>query len=416
MTSTVFQRDTCRLCGSDKLDLALHLEPTPLGDMFVPAALRDVPQPCFPLDLLLCAQCANVQLHDIVNPEVIYPEYTYTSAVSLELPEHFRAYADAVIERLRLKPGNMVMEIGSNEGVLLRAFAARGMKVLGVDPAREIGRRANAAGIKTLTAYFTSALAKKIREEHGAPSVIIANNVLANIDHLDDVIDGVRALLSPDGVFIFETSYCLDVVQKALLDTIFHEHISYLAAAPLAPYFARHGMEMIDAVRVATKGGSLRCTVQLAGGPRKVEQGVAELIQLEWLTGLNRVAAYRELGTGLERIKSGLLSHMRDWKAQGKSIAAYGAAVGLTTMLYHFGLGLFVDFIADDNPAKQNLFSPGLHLPVLPSASLYDRKPDYVVVLAWRYIDAIVAKNRAYLAAGGQFLVPFPEVLVITAP
>jgi SAM-dependent methyltransferase len=409
MTPTVFQRDTCRLCGSGKLDLALGLAPTPLGDLFVPAARLNVPQASYPLELLLCRRCGGVQLHDIVNPEIIYPEYTYTSAVSLELPEHFRSYANAVIDRMQLKSGATVMEIGSNEGVLLRAFQARGMKVLGIDPAREIGRRATEAGIPTLTAYFTSDLGKTIRAEHGPASVIIANNVLANIDNLDDVVDGVRALLAPDGVLIFETSYCLDVVEKALLDTIFHEHISYLSVAPLAPFFARHGMEMIDAVRVPTKGGSLRGTVQLKGGPSKIEPGVVELIRLEKQAGLDHIEAYQTLGKQLDQIKSGLLKHLKPWKAEGKSIAAYGAAVGLTTMLYQFGLGPFVDFIADDNPAKQNLYSPGLHLPVLRSESLVDRRPDYVVVLAWRYVNAIVERNRIYLAGGGRFVVPCPE-------
>lgn len=416
MTPAVSRRDTCRLCESDQLELALGLEPTPLGDLFVPAALRDVPQPSYPLDLLLCASCGNVQLHDIVNPEIIYPKYTYTSAVSLELPEHFRSYADAVIAKAGLKPGALVIEIGSNEGVLLRAFKDRGMKVLGIDPAREIGRRATAAGIETLTAYFTSDLGRKIRDEYGPASVIIANNVLANIDDLDDVVSGARDLLAPDGIFVFETSYCLDVVEKALLDTIFHEHISYLAVTPLVSYFARHAMEMIDAARVFTKGGSLRGTVQLKGGPRGVEAGVAELVGLEEQAGLGRIEPYQSLKKRLNGITGELLGDVRQWKAEGKSIAAYGAAVGLTTMLYQFGLGPFVDFIADDNPAKQNLFSPGLHLPVLPSASLYDRKPDYVVVLAWRYIDSIVSKNHAYLANGGRFVVPFPRIQVITHP
>jgi hypothetical protein len=212
---------------------------------------------------------------------------------------------------------------------------------------------------------------------------------------------------------VFETSYCLDVVQDALLDTIFHEHLTYFSVRPLVPFFRRHGMELIDAQRVATKGGSLRVTAQRAGGSRPVASSVAELQELEASAGLNRLETYRTLAARLDHRKRELHDVLGSWKAQGKTIAAYGAAVGLTTMIYQFGLGKFLSFIVDDNPGKHNLYSPGLHLPTLPSEALYQRKPDYVVVLAWRYVDSILQQHQAFLAQGGQFVTPLPEIRVI---
>ncbi len=413
MSAPFSPRATCRLCGAGRLQLALPLAPTPLGDHFVAAERLDQLQEAYPLDLMLCGDCGNVQLQHVVNPEIIYRQYTYTSSVSLGLVEHFQRYADAVLQRVDPPPGSLVVEIGSNEGAMLRAFQQRGLTTLGVDPAREIARRATAAGIETLPSYFTAEVAQTIREQRRPAAIVIANNVIANIDDLGAVMEGLRTLLAPQGVFVMETSYCLDVVHDALLDTIFHEHLTYFSVRPLAPFFRRHGMELIDAQRVATKGGSLRVTAQPAGGARPVASAVAELMELEARNDLHRLEAYQTLAARLDRRKCELHDLLGSWKAQGKTIAAYGAAVGLTTMIYQFGLGKFLSFIVDDNPAKHHLYSPGLHLPTLPSEALYQRKPDYVVVLAWRYVDSIVKRHQAFLAQGGQFVTPLPEIGLI---
>ena len=414
MIEPVQVRNSCRLCGGKRLSLALRLVPTPPGDHFVPQQRLGQVQESYPLDWLLCADCANVQLSHIVNPEIIYKQYTYTTSVSLGLPEHFRRYADDVMSRVNPPPGALVVEMGSNEGAMLQAFRERGLRVLGVDPATEIAKRATSAGIETLPTYFTGELGETIGDEYGKAAIVIANNVLANIDDLDDIARGVSSLLALDGIFVLETSYCLDVVEKSLIDTIFHEHISYFAVRPLARFFERHGLQVFDACCVPTKGGSLRLFVQRADGPRPMGLGVAELSAREAAAGLDRLEAYRELGDALQRRKDELLDLVRQWRAEGKTVAAYGAAVGLTTMIYHFGLGEYLSFIADDNPVKQGLFSPGLHLPTLPSESLDDRRPDYTIVLAWRYVDAIIAKHREYVAQGGRFVLPLPEVEVLS--
>ena len=413
MSIFAVERRTCRLCGAEDLKLVLQLAQTPVGDFFVPADRLDEVQETVPLDFLLCGTCGHVQLRNVVDPEAVYGEYTYVSSISLELPDHFRKYADGVIKRVRPEAGALVVELGSNEGALLNFFKKRGFRVLGIDPARAIAQKATEAGIETLPTFFTAELARKIRKDYGSATVVIANNVLANIDDLSNVAEGVRELLAPEGIFVLETSYLFDVVQKALIDTIFHEHLSYFAVKPLVSFFKRHGLDLIDAQRVSTKGGSLRCTVQLAGGPCMTLESVAEMIAIEEKAGINTPEAFSRLTAKLESVKNELLNLLNDLKAQGKTIAAYGAAVGLTTMVYYFDLGKILSFIVDDNEIKQGSFSPGYHIPVYSSQALYEKKPDYVLILAWRYAAQITKKHQKFQNQGGCFVLPLPKVEIV---
>jgi len=412
MKTRATRRETCRLCGSPQLDEALRLEPTPLGDEFLPPSLLDRDQPAFPLTIRLCRACGHAQLMNVVDPDTIYVDYTYSSSVSLGLVEHFDAYAGEVLKGNGIHDG-LVVELGSNEGAMLRAFQKRGMGILGIDPARDIAARATGAGLETLPTYFTADLASRIRLERGPARIIIANNVFANIDDLADVAAGIRELLAPDGIFVFESSYFLDVVQDLLLDTIFHEHFSYFSTRPLEAFFRLQGLELIQVQRTSPKGGSLRGTVQRAGGPRPVDPSVAALIALETRAGIFGLDACRLLGLRLENAKADLHRLLDSILAEGGSLAAYGAAVGLTTLIYHFGLGRRLSYIVDDNPGKQGTFSPGLRLPVLEPRVLLERRPAAVVLLAWRYQDAVVRKNMAYLQQGGRFVLPLPSVALL---
>jgi len=327
----------------------------------------------------------------------------------LGLVDHFRQYAKSLQDTIEPPAGSLVVEIGSNEGALLKPFKAWGYRVLGIDPALEIARQATESGIETLPTYFAADLAQDIKKKYGMASLIVANNVFANIDDLSDVVAGIKTLLAADGVFVLETSYWLDVVQKVLLDTIFHEHLTYFSVKPLRSFFERNGMQLIDVVHVPTKGGSIRCTVQLSEGKRAVSSSVPQQIGREEHAGLFTHERYKVYADQINNAKEKLLADLRKLKSQGKTIAGYGAAVGLTTVIYHFGLGEMLDFLVDDNKDKHNTYSPGLHLPTLPSNALNERKPDAVVILAWRYADAIIDKNQQYLAQGGRFIPLFRE-------
>jgi SAM-dependent methyltransferase len=395
------------------MELVLPIKPSALADAYIPKERLMEIQPRFPLDVYLCGECGHVQILEVVDPVVLFQHYLYTTSGSLGLVEHFRSYVADALQRLGVRPSSLAVDIGSNEGVLLRHFKAAGLRVLGVDAAQNIAAAANAAGIETIPEFFTADLAGRIVRERGPVALVTANNVFAHADNLGDMADGIRDLLAPDGVFIFEVIYLVDLIQKFTFDTIYHEHLSYHSVGPFRAFFQRHGMELFDIQRIPTKGGSIRGFAQRAGGPRAVTPQVEELIKLEARLGLNEAAAYREFDATLEAIKGQLVALLRSLRQQGKAIAGYGASATVTTLIHHFELGELIDFIVDDNPSRQNLYSPGFHIPVLPPDTLASRKPDFVVILAWQYADPIIRKNEAYLRAGGKFIRPLPHVGIV---
>ena len=393
--------------------MVLPLAATPVGDAYVPAQHLDKPQETYPLDVWLCRQCGLAQLVDIVDPKVLYVEYVYYTSISLGLVEHFRRYAEDAVRRIQPAEGSLVVDIGSNDGSLLKAFQEQGMTVLGIDPARDVAKVANERGIETLNTFFNTDLVQKLRTERGPAAIITANNVFANIDNVDDMITGIREWLAPDGVFVFETSYLADVLEKTLLETVFHEHISYFSVKPLAEFFRRHGMELIDVQRVPSKGGSIRATVQRAAGKRPVASSVSEIVAYETKLGLHQPAIFQQFSAKIATVKAELLRCLRDLKARGKTIAGYGASVGVVTLLFEFELRGLLSFIVDDNERKQNTYSPGQHIPVHAPQALYERKADAVLILAWIYAEPIMKKHPQFVTMGGQFIIPLPALKVV---
>ncbi|MBI4062715.1 MAG: methyltransferase domain-containing protein [Elusimicrobia bacterium] len=407
------RRSTCRLCSATKLTPVISLAPTPPANAFVDKEHIQEKQELFPLDVFLCQSCAHLQLLDVVDPGVLFSDYVYVSGTSPVFVEHFKNYARYAIEHFKLKKDSFVIDIGSNDGTLLKFFKEEGFRVLGIDPAVNIAKAATAEGIETIPAFFDLSLAKKIRTNHGQAGIVTANNVFAHSDHLKEFTEGVRELLGPDGVFIFEVSYLADVVTKILFDTIYHEHVAYHSVKPLVKFFDSQGMRLIDALRVDSHGGSLRASAALAQGSRKTSPAVAELLRLEEDLKLNRPETFRAFETRINKRKEELVNLVRSLKAQEKSIGGFGAPAKATTLMYHFGLGPdLIDFIVDDSPLKQGLFSPGHHIPVLPSKAIEERRPDYLVIFAWNFAESIIAKNQKYLQGGGHFIVPLPELKI----
>lgn len=415
MMITSRRRTECRLCASRDLQLALPMVPTPIGDHYVAAAERDVPQPVFPLDLHLCGACGHLQLLEVVDPQALFGSYTFVTASSLGLVEHFRRHAEEVCRRFPPQAGALVVEIGSNDGSLLAFYRERGCRVLGIDPAREVAAKATAAGIETLPEFFTAARAEQLRDQYGPAAVIEANNVFAHVDDLADVVRGVRTLLADDGVFVFEVSYLVDILDKRLVDTIYHEHLSYHSVAPLVRFFRAHGLELCDVERIGTKGGSLRGYVRHAAACATRGPMVDELVALEARDEIGEVATYRKFAAQLEKAIRALRAELRRLRTANPeaTIVGFGASVTATTLLYHFDFARELTMLVDDNPAKAGLFSPGVHLPVRSSAALCQDRPAAVVILAWQYADAIIAKHAKYLDAGGRFIVPLPNVRVV---
>jgi SAM-dependent methyltransferase len=409
MKPTFHHRDTCRLCGGTALENVVPLRPIPIATPNtgkVAAGLKDAQ---VPLDLYLCRDCGHFQLLDIIDPEIQYRNFRYRTTISLGLDEYFQAFAGQVVESQGLAAGDLVVEIGSNDGTLLRAFQPFGLRVLGVDPAQEIAARASAAGAPTLARFFDAALAGEILQTHGRARLVVANNTFANLDDLGDVMAGIRQLLTPDGTFVFDTSYGAAVVRETLIDTVYHEHLSYFMARPLVSFFARHGMELIDVLPVPNKGGSIRGIAQLKDGPRPVSPRVAEMVATELAAGLDRPDPYRAFAHRLTEVTDRLGELIASEHAADGRVAGYGASVGSVTLVHQFRLGTALDFIADDKPLAETLPAAGRDIPVTSSDALYGpQAPSAVVVLAWRYAAPIIARHERYRAAGGRFIVPLP--------
>lgn len=408
-------RDSCRLCNGKALQRVIELSPTPPGNDFVEAAERDVPQAFYPLEVYFCNDCAHVQLGHVVDPEILYRRnYSYVSATSPVFVAHLRDYAAWVQKAYALAPQSLVVDIGSNDGTALSFFKEAGYRVVGVDPATEIAQLARDRGIDTVCEFFGSEHASGWRDEYGPAQLVTSHNACAHIDNLRDVVEGVKLWLADDGLFVIEVGYLLDVYENAWFDTIYHEHLDYHSFAPLVAFFSKLEMQVIDVQRVSPQGGSIRVITQRSGGSREVRKSVSELMALEKRVGLDRAETFAAFDERINVVKQQLRELVNGLKSEGKSIAGYGAPTKATTLLTHFELGSVLDFLVDDNPLKQGLFSPGHHIPVVTAEEMYERRPDYVLILAWNFAESIMQQHQRYRDQGGSFILPMPEPRIVS--
>ena len=408
-------KDTCRLCQSKRLQFLFALAPTPPANEFLAERPADGQQDHFPLDVYQCSDCGHVQLIHCVDPERLFRNYVYVSGTSQVFVKHFEEYAAEVIRYVPLATGDRVLDCGSNDGTLLSFLQKAGMDVLGIDPARKIAEEATQRGIPTWPEFFNSALARRIRAEFGTVKVVTANNMFAHADGLPDILDGMASLLDQKGIFVFEVSYLLDVIERNLFDTIYHEHLSYHSVKPLVSFMQRHGLDLVRVQRVDSHGGSIRCYAAPAGS-REIDPSVAELIAQEEKAGLYETATYTAYLDRINGLGAELRSLIARLRQGGAKVAGFGAPAKATTLMYQFGLNAKdLDFIIDDSPLKQGLYSPGRFVPVIDSSVLQDatRRPDYLVILAWNFAQPIIKKNQPYQQAGGKFIVPIPQLQIV---
>lgn len=408
-------RDTCRLCESRRLERVVELTPTPPGNRVLTEDETRQPAPAYPLEVHFCTDCFHVQLGHVVDPSILYRNhYSYVSGTSPVFVAHFEDYARAMVGKLGLKKGDRVVDIGSNDGTCLRFFKQAGMEVLGIDPATEIAANATANGIETLPEFFDIGVADRLRAERGPARLVTSHNACAHIDDLGGVVRGVKQLLADDGVFVMEVGYFVDVYQHCWFDTIYHEHLDYHTVAPLMGFFERLGMQVFSVERIAPQGGSIRVMAQKAGGGRVVDDSPAKLTALEAEVGVQSVAGLKKFQTKLEAVKQQLRGLLSGLKNSGKTIAGFGAPTKSTTLMMHFGLGKeVVDFIVDDNPLKQGFYTPGTHVPIGPADWMYNRRPDYALILAWNFAEPIMKKHARYQEEGGRFILPMPDPKIV---
>ena len=415
MNVNFYRKNRCRLCNSKNLEDVIELSPTPPGNNFLSKKQLNEPENFYPLIVRFCQNCSHVQLADVVNPEILFQDdYKYVSGTSPVFVDHFRQYVKDILAKYSFPSGALIGDIGSNDGTCLQFFKEKGFNVLGVDPATEIAARATAQGILTVAEFFSEKVGKNILEQYGQAHLITSHNTCAHVDNLVDLVRGVRNWLHDDGLFVCEVGYLLDVYNNNWFDTIYHEHLDYHSVKPFVSFFKSLDMELISVERISPQGGSIRLYVQKDNGPYKKDSSVQEIIHLEESLGLDNVEIFRVFNNRNNANKEVLTSILRSIKDEGKHIAGYGAPTKSTTLLSHFNIGKnILDFIVDDNPLKQGKFSPGFHIPIMNSDELYEKMPDYLVILAWNFSESIMRKHKNYKDRGGKFILPMPEAHIV---
>lgn len=415
MSNSLFKKyPHCRFCLNKKLIQVINLGNQPAANAFLSKGQLKGKESYFPLKVNFCPKCGQLQLTHVVSPDLLFRNYVYVSSTSPVFVAHFEKYAKSVFEKIKLNKNSLVVDLGSNDGILLKPFKNLGVKVIGVDPAVEIAREATRNGIETIPKYFDQKLADKIIKKKGQADVITANNVFAHVPYIDELICAVRKLLRIDGVFIIEAPYLVDFLQKNLFDTIYHEHVSYLSIKPLTVLFKRFDMEVFDVEKTLSHGGSIRVFVKKKESKRLIKKSVEKFINEEETLGLRKVITYTKFAKQIDKNKKNLRDILKKLKSEKKVIVGYGAPAKGNTMLNFFKIGTnTLNYIVDDSSYKQGLYTPGMHIPVVSSERIIQDKPDYILILAWNFAESIMKKLIWYKKSGGKFIIPVPNPVIV---
>jgi len=405
---------TCRTCHSENLYKFLDLGFTPPADQFLRKDQMKGPETHYPLEVCMCEDCGFVQLDHVVSPEVLYRnDYPYESSITKTGKAHWEAFAKDVVGRFKLGKEDLVVDIGSNVGVLLEAFRNNGTAVQGVDPAANIVLIAQKRGIETICDFFNSETVDEILAKRGHASVITGTNVFAHIDDLHTLLADVKRLLNKKGVFIFEAPYFVNLIKKIEYDTIYHEHLSYLSVKPLVPFFARHGMEIIDVQMSDIHGGSFRVYIAEIGA-HPVSPYVQQLIDEENRMGLYTRPVLDKFAQDVRKNREELNWLLHSLKREGKKIVGVSAPAKGMTLLNYCRIGNdMLDAVSEKSTLKIGRYTPGVHIPVVTDEYLLQHQPDYALLLAWNFADEIIKNLDAYRKKGGKFIVPIPMPRII---
>lgn len=410
----IFKKDTCRVCAGNTLKKVLTLGPTPLANAFLTKEQINTGEKFYPLDVYFCTQCGSLQLGHVVSPQILFKNYVYVSSTSKVFVQHFEQFAQKTYPRLQLNSQSLVIDIGSNDGILLKPFKKLGTQVLGIEPAKNIAKIARAQGINTISDYFNKELAHLVVKKYGKADLVTATNVFAHIDNLDAVIEGLQTLLKDDGVFVIEAPYLIDFLQKRYFDLVYHEHLSYWSVDTLINLFKRFSMTVFHVERVPVHGGSIRVFVKKGKGKFPIDKSIEKFLLKEKRMKLTSISTYQDFAKKIYENKIKLLLLLQKIKSKDKKIAAYGAPAKGNTLLNFFGIGTeTIDFVVDDSKYKQGLYTPGKHIPVVPLQYLYENKPDYVLILAWNFAESIMKMHEKYKNDGGRFIIPVPKPKII---
>ena len=413
-SSSVRERTSCRICGASSLSKFLDLGEQPPANALLRKEELSLPEARFPLALSHCSGCELIQTTHVVSPELLFRNYVYFSSVSEAMAKHFASYAADVADRFVPRDG-LVMELGSNDGILLRTLLGRPLRVLGVDPARNVAEVARERGVPTIADFFGESLAKQIRAEHGRASAVIANNVIAHIDDLDSVMRGLDVVLDDQGVFVMEAPYVVPFLENLEFDTVYHEHLSYFGVRPLDHLFRRFGFEVFEVRDQTVHGGTVRVFARrIRAGAPAIDASVQKHFDRERDAGTADRARLAEFARRVASLRDDIRALVTKLRAEGKRVVGYTAPAKGNVLLNYCALGPdSIAYLADATPAKQGLFSPGMHIPICTPEHFRADRPDYALLLAWNHRDEILQKERAFRDAGGKFILPLPKLEVV---
>jgi SAM-dependent methyltransferase len=404
----------CRFCGGPLAEV-VDLGMSPLCESYLAKTQLNSMEPFYPLVVHVCRDCFLVQLQEYVAPEEIFREYAYFSAYSDAWLDHAQRYAELTTERFGLGPTSRVIELGSNDGYLLQFFVQKGIPALGIDPAANVAKSAEARGVPTMVKFFGVETARELAKKNIQGDLVLGNNVFAQVTNVNSFVEGIRILLKPRGVCTIEFPHLLKTIDDNQFDQIYHEHFSYFTALTVESIFAAHGMRIFDIEELWTHGGSLRIyACHAADESHPTLPAVSALIRRERDAGLDRLEAYVEFADRVRATKHKLLSLLIEAKSSGKSLAAYGAPGKSSTLLNYCGIRTdFLDYTVDRNPYKQGKYLPGTHIPIFSPEKIAETKPDYILILPWNLKDEVMSQLAYTRDWGAKFIVPIPEASVI---
>jgi hypothetical protein len=407
-------RPTCRFCGAS-LELTLvDLGMSPPCQSFLTSDRIRQMESFYPLHAFVCERCFLVQLEEFVPPEDIFSDYAYYSAYSTSWVEHARDYVEMISARLALGADDLVVELASNDGYLLQHFVGAGIPILGIDPAANVARDAEARGVPTLVAFLGTETARRLTEDGRRASLVIGNNVLAQVPNLNDFVAGVRILMRDDATATFEFPHLLHLLDRLEYDTIYHEHFSYFSFATIVEILRAHDLDVYDVEELQTHGGSLRVYAQPAGGGHPTTDAVGSLVARELADGLRVPERYSRFAEDVKESKRALLDLLIRLRRDGKQVVGYGAPGKGNTLLNYCGIRTdLLDYTVDRNPHRHGLFTPGTHIPIYPPGRIAETRPDYIVVLPWNLIDEISSQLEYVREWGARLIVPIPYATVL---
>jgi len=402
----------CRVCSSPRLEKFLDLGDQPHCDSLLNPEDLSRPEPYYPLQVCFCRDCTAVQINYTVPKETMFGEYLYVSGTTQTLRNHFQSSTERLISQLGLKPGHFVVDIGSNDGTWLACFQKAGLRVLGVDGARNLAAIANGRGIETWARFFNAQVAREIIAAKGQANLVTAAGVFFHLEELHSVTEGIAELIAAGGVFCVQAISLADMLRYTQFDQVYHEHLTYWTVKSLDRLFALHGLEIFHAGKLTIHGGSLELLVATKG-TRKIDPSVDKMRAEEAALGADKLEAYQRLAARVREIEAEVMGILRDYAAQGKKVYAFGAPAKGATMLNSFHITPeLVQCAVEVNPLKIGKFIPGARIPIVDEAKT--PRPDAYLVLAWNFLKEFLQKQKDYILSGGEFIVPIPKPVIVT--